>query len=224
VTCVRFRFRLFCDRLSVCQSILVSGPIFITVRHLRSSCCWASSVTRGQICNLFVQFAVTLRSKSRRTQDHILLSHLRLPQPGGSGPCIYIPQEQGVQLYLRALGSLFEASYDSQGWLVSKSKVKSQSNVTTDGQSVSMSWCRVHCGTCDSILLSVWKLLCYLCGAPSLTRDRVCPLLVTVTVFSPLSKFNIIFILQITHVLCIYSIYKASVNPGSVQQIMPHHL
>jgi hypothetical protein len=33
-----------------------------------------------------------------RTDDHILLSHLRLPQPGGLGPCIYIPpppQEQG---------------------------------------------------------------------------------------------------------------------------------
>jgi hypothetical protein len=39
--------------------------------------------------------AVTLVSKSRRTHDHILLSHLRLPQPGGPGPCIYFPQEQG---------------------------------------------------------------------------------------------------------------------------------
>jgi hypothetical protein len=32
---------------------------------------------------------------SRRTHDHILLSHLRLPQPGGPGPRIHIPQEQG---------------------------------------------------------------------------------------------------------------------------------
>jgi hypothetical protein len=39
--------------------------------------------------------AVTLRSKSRRTYDHILLSHLRLPQPGGPGSHIYIPREQG---------------------------------------------------------------------------------------------------------------------------------
>jgi hypothetical protein len=38
---------------------------------------------------------VTLGSKSRRTHDHILLSHLRLPQPGGPGSRIYIPQEQG---------------------------------------------------------------------------------------------------------------------------------
>jgi hypothetical protein len=39
--------------------------------------------------------AVTLGSKSRRTHGHILLSHLRLPQPGGRGSRIYIPQEQG---------------------------------------------------------------------------------------------------------------------------------
>jgi hypothetical protein len=39
---------------------------------------------------------------------------LRLPQPGGPGSCIYIPQEQGGQP--RALGSLFVASYDLQGY------------------------------------------------------------------------------------------------------------
>jgi hypothetical protein len=35
----------------------------------------------------------------------------------------------------------------------------SQSHVTTDGQSVSMPWCRVHSGTCDQILLSVGRPL-----------------------------------------------------------------
>jgi hypothetical protein len=54
-----------------------------------------------KICNLLAQLlvslprAVTLGSKSHRTQDHILLSHFRLPKPGGPGPRIYIPQEQG---------------------------------------------------------------------------------------------------------------------------------
>jgi predicted PurR-regulated permease PerM len=33
--------------------------------------------------------------ESRRTHNHTLLSHLRLSQPGGPGPRIYIPQEQG---------------------------------------------------------------------------------------------------------------------------------
>jgi hypothetical protein len=39
---------------------------------------------------------------------------MRLPQPEGPGPRIYIPQEQGDP-EPRALGSLFIASYDSQG-------------------------------------------------------------------------------------------------------------
>jgi hypothetical protein len=39
--------------------------------------------------------AVTLGPKSSSTHGHILLSHLRLPQPGMPGSCIYIPQEQG---------------------------------------------------------------------------------------------------------------------------------
>jgi hypothetical protein len=53
------------------------------------------------VYNLLVQLllgfarAVTHGSKFRRTHDHTLLSHLRLPQLGGSGPRIYIPQEQG---------------------------------------------------------------------------------------------------------------------------------
>jgi hypothetical protein len=59
------------------------------------------SLTRWRVCNLLIQLflglarAVTLGSKSHRTHGHILLSHLRLPQPGGPGPHIYIPQEQG---------------------------------------------------------------------------------------------------------------------------------
>jgi hypothetical protein len=39
--------------------------------------------------------AVTQWSESRRARNHTLLSHLRLPQPGGPDPRIYIPQEQG---------------------------------------------------------------------------------------------------------------------------------
>jgi hypothetical protein len=55
------------------------------------------SLTRGLVYNISVPLllglasAVTRRSKSRRTYDHVLLSHLRL-------------------------GSLSVASYDSQGY------------------------------------------------------------------------------------------------------------
>jgi hypothetical protein len=78
------------------------------------------SLSRGRVCNLLVQWLlrlarrVTLVSKSRRTHDPMLLSHMRLPQPGGPRARICIPQEQMAQLYPRALGPLFVACYDSQ--------------------------------------------------------------------------------------------------------------
>jgi hypothetical protein len=56
---------------------------------------------RGWVCNLLVQLllllarSVTLGPKSRRTHDPVLLPHMGLPQPGGPGPRIYIPQKQG---------------------------------------------------------------------------------------------------------------------------------
>jgi hypothetical protein len=51
-------------------------------------------------------------------------------------------------------------------WMIFRSQ--SQSHVTTDGQSVSqsgsMSWCRVHSGTCGQKLFSAWKLRCCVWG------------------------------------------------------------
>jgi hypothetical protein len=69
----------------------------IFFRQLRVCYFVAPSLARGRVCNLLYR-AVTLGSKSRRTHSHILLSHLRLPQLGGPGPRIYIPQEQGGQV------------------------------------------------------------------------------------------------------------------------------
>jgi hypothetical protein len=92
--------------------------------------------------------AVTLRSKSRRTQT-IFYDHLKLPQPGGTGPRIYITQEQGGPVIPRALRSLFVASYDSQGyggsiltrlhtgWYVTP-MVKSKSKLYYDRRSVDL--------------------------------------------------------------------------------------
>jgi hypothetical protein len=112
--------------------------------------------------------AITQWFQSRRTRNHTLLSHLRLYQPAGPGSLIYIPQNV-AQLYPRALSSLYLVSYDSQGYsggiltlhqpggpgprtyisfrnrmVQSKAKVKSQSHVTTDAQSISTFLCLVH--------------------------------------------------------------------------------
>jgi hypothetical protein len=83
-----------------------------------------------------------------------------------------------TQLYPRALGSLFVASCDSQGYLrfrycnprepnPATTRSRSPSYFTTDGQPVSMSRCQAHSGTCDHILLPVGRLLYESCGLVS---------------------------------------------------------
>jgi hypothetical protein len=102
------KLNLIYDRQSVGQFVLVSGAhlgpvtnLSFSFRQLRLCYFVAPFLTRGRVCNLLVQLllgptrAATLGSKSLRTHGHILLSHLRLPQPGGPGSRIYIPKEQG---------------------------------------------------------------------------------------------------------------------------------
>jgi hypothetical protein len=124
------KLKLIYDRQSVGLSVLVLGshlwpvPIFlleIFFRQLRVCYFLAPSLTRGRVCNLLLLLVlantVRLGSESHGTQDHILLSQfLRLCQPGGAGPRIYIPQDRVTQIYPRALGFLSVASYDSQGY------------------------------------------------------------------------------------------------------------
>jgi hypothetical protein len=49
-----------------------------------------------------------------------------------------------------------------------------QSHIATDGRSVSKSWCRAPCGAHEQIFITLWHLRSCFCGAPSLTRGRVC--------------------------------------------------
>jgi hypothetical protein len=68
------------------------------------------------------------------------------------------------------------------------------------------------------------KLLSCLCGAPSLTRGRVCLLsMESIVVSQYLHKlFTLtIYIICVRHSSAMYNIYKDSFSPGSVQQIMP---
>jgi hypothetical protein len=80
----------------------VSRPVWgPKIRFLLRVCwCGAPSLTRGRVCGLQLVLAlaraIILRPESRGTRDHILMSQIRdFPQPGGPGPRIYIPQEQG---------------------------------------------------------------------------------------------------------------------------------
>jgi hypothetical protein len=98
---------------------------------------------------------------------------------------------------------------------------QSQSHITTDGQSVCLSWCRAPSGAHNQILVTICQLLSCPLGAPSLTRGRVCHVLGSVD-----SNKSIIRIYKYLHFTCFtlqeYIIYKASVSPGKVQQIMPY--
>jgi hypothetical protein len=78
-----------------------------------------SSMTRRWVCRLqlllTLAIAVTLRSESRGTHDHILLSQIRdSPNLEGQVFVFIYPRNRVAQLYHKALGSLFVASYDSQ--------------------------------------------------------------------------------------------------------------
>jgi hypothetical protein len=59
------------------------------------------------------------------------VSDLRLPEPGGPGPCIFIPQEQGGPVIPLGTGYWFDIL-----WL----KVNVKVMLRPDGQSASLSW------------------------------------------------------------------------------------
>jgi hypothetical protein len=76
---------------------------------------------RGRVCRLQLLLAlasaVILGPKSRETHDHILLSQIRDSQILEDQVPVFIYATNSVaQLYPQALGSIFVASYDSQGY------------------------------------------------------------------------------------------------------------
>jgi hypothetical protein len=91
-------------RLTVSQSVCLSiehpcgtcDQALLPVRIMLYEICGLASVGHplwrqdgSAICSVITQC-----SESLRTRNHTLLSHLRLPQPGGPGSRIYISQEE----------------------------------------------------------------------------------------------------------------------------------
>jgi hypothetical protein len=80
-----------------------------------------SSLTRGWVCRLQLLLglasAFILRSESRGTHDHILLSQIvDSPNLESQFTVFTSPRNRVAQLYPQALGSPFVTSYDSQGY------------------------------------------------------------------------------------------------------------
>jgi hypothetical protein len=65
----------------------------------------------------------------------------------------------------------------------------SQSHITTDSQSVSVSWCLAQSGTFDQRFFFFSKVRSCLCGAPSMTRGRVSQYLFILYV--PVAPFSV---------------------------------
>jgi hypothetical protein len=96
---------------------MVSRPLRLGVKHPSD----AYDLTREWVCRLqlllVLASAVILGSESRGTRDYILLSQIRdYPNQEGQVPVFISPRNRVAQLYPQALGSLFVASYDSQGY------------------------------------------------------------------------------------------------------------
>jgi hypothetical protein len=88
---------------------------FVTVTQLRICWCGEPSLTRRWVSRLqfllVLASAVILRTESRGTHYHILLSQIRdSPNLEGQVPVFISPRYSAVQLYSQALGSLFDAS------------------------------------------------------------------------------------------------------------------
>jgi hypothetical protein len=97
--------------------------ILITVGRLQFPSRGSPSLTRGRVCNLIVLVLlcltsfVTLGSKSRRSWDHILLSHLRL------GSLSVAPDSHDYSGGNSILTRVFEA-FDWKDWTISRTVFK----------------------------------------------------------------------------------------------------
>jgi hypothetical protein len=80
-----------------------------------------SSLTRGWVCPLqwllVLARVVIRRSESRGTHDHILLSQIRdSAKLEGQVPVFISLRSRMARLFPQAVGSIFVAYYDSQGY------------------------------------------------------------------------------------------------------------
>jgi hypothetical protein len=95
--------------------------IFIAVRQLQVCWCGVFSLMGEWVCRLqlllVLASAVILGSESHGTCDHIFLPQISdSPNLEGQVPVFISPRNRVAQLHPQALGSIFIASYDSQGY------------------------------------------------------------------------------------------------------------
>jgi hypothetical protein len=126
------KLKLIYDRQSVGQSVLVSGthlePVtnfsFFSFFFTQLRACYfvAPSLTRGWVCNLLYNCFCALPEQSFLGQSPAELTAIFYcliwdsPNLKGQVPVFISPRNRVAQLHPRAPGSLFVASFDSQGY------------------------------------------------------------------------------------------------------------
>jgi hypothetical protein len=126
--CVESESELLYDwRFTAKQFVLATSPlrpstsIFFQLYTYFRNPYVLSSLTRGWVCSLQLLLglasAIILRSESRGTRNHISLPQIRDSPNLEDKLSVFIsPRNRVAQLYPQAMGSLFIASYDSQGY------------------------------------------------------------------------------------------------------------
>jgi hypothetical protein len=114
-------------RFAAYQFVLATSPLRLMTSNFifqLNTCGYSpyvtSSMMRGCVCRLklllVLASAVILRSESHETHDYILSQILDSPNLEGQVPVYRSPRNRVARLYPQALGSLFVASYDLQGY------------------------------------------------------------------------------------------------------------
>jgi hypothetical protein len=170
-------------RFTANQFVLATTPLRLStsIFFFQLNTCFhspyiTSSLAKGWLCTL--QFllalasAVILRPNSRGTRDQILPSEIRdSPNLEGQVPVFISPRHwvtfSSPTTTRRATVEVFDP------WTILESESESESYVTTDGQSASLSSNKAPIWGFRPDFITVWQLQVCGCGALSLTRGRV---------------------------------------------------
>jgi hypothetical protein len=125
-------------------------------------------LTRERVCRLQLLMifasALILVSESRRTCDHMLLSQIRESSDLEVQVPVFIsPRDRVAQFYPQALGSIFVASYDFQGYGGGiRPCIHARSLCCSEAETEAC--CRQSAGTLTSDIGPCWDPLPYICS------------------------------------------------------------
>jgi hypothetical protein len=126
-----------------------------------------SDVRTGLLCTIAAGLAsaVILGSEYCGTREHISLSQIRdSPSLEGQVPVFISPRNRVAQLYSQALGSLFVASYDSQGYGGGYRTRLHEGLTSIEAETEAEAYCWQPAGTLTPGIGPCWNPWSYICS------------------------------------------------------------